>query len=572
MKLYGIRIHNFRSIIDADIKVEEYTLLVGPNNAGKSSILNAVRTFYDDAKWAKDDFPKVGAEDDEAWVQLSFVLSDDEWANLKDDYKVGVPEKSLTVRRYFLAKDRVKSGQSNIYAVTGEKIDENLFYGAKNVGTAKVGDVIYVPALTRPEDQTKMSGPSPLRDVLNFVLKKVVSKSPSYKSLATALEELNEEARKEAGFFSEVSTPLNNAIASWNVQIDLSVNNIEPEDISKNLVRLAFVDKSLGGDGLDLSKYGHGFQRTMIYELIKLAPSFREEKKAGKKEFDPKLTLILFEEPEAFLHPSQQDNMAYHLRRLAEGVEQQVIVTTHSAIFAGKAAQEIKQLVRVQRENGVTQTFQPNAGAVQALFEQGGALLDALNAYVADPNISQDRKARARQLIADPPAEDIAVQEESFRFQLWLDSERSSAFFADKVLLVEGATEKALFNYLLATKWHDLTKHRICIVDVFGKFNFHRFMALFDTYGIPHGVLLDDDDENEHHSAINELVARSKNSKTLADPVKFPKCCEAFLGLPISRNDRKPIEILKALTQDTIAEERMTALRSEFERALALNS
>lgn len=50
MKLRVIKIHNFRSVLDAAIEAHGYMLLVGANNAGKSTILNALRVFYDDAK------------------------------------------------------------------------------------------------------------------------------------------------------------------------------------------------------------------------------------------------------------------------------------------------------------------------------------------------------------------------------------------------------------------------------------------------------------------------------------------------------------------------------------------
>ena len=64
----------------------------------------------------------------------------------------------------------------------------------------------------------------------------------------------------------------------------------------------------------------------------------------------------------------------------------------------------------------------------------------ALQAFVADAGIPDDRKKNAKKLIANPPEGDIATQEEQFRFQLWLDCERASLFFANKVLLVEVAT------------------------------------------------------------------------------------------------------------------------------------
>ena len=53
MELKRIKIHNFRSIIDADIDVHDFTMLVGANNAGKSNTLNALRCFYGDLKWSE---------------------------------------------------------------------------------------------------------------------------------------------------------------------------------------------------------------------------------------------------------------------------------------------------------------------------------------------------------------------------------------------------------------------------------------------------------------------------------------------------------------------------------------
>lgn len=579
MKLESIDIHNFRSVIDVNIEARNYMLLVGANNAGKSTILNALRTFYDDAKWSADDFPKAGAVDGESWVQLRFQLDDDEWAGLADKYKENVADQSLTVRRYFKSEDksRVQKDQSNIFGQINGQLDVDQFYGAKNVGTAKVGQVLYVPAQTTPAEQTKMSGPSPLRNMLNFLLKKVVSKSDAFKEITTAFDKLNIEARKEDGFLSEIAKPLNTAISSWNIKIDLSVNAVAPEDISKSLVKFAFVDSSLGDMGFDLERYGHGFQRSVIYELIRLAPTFKEEKKSDKKEFNPSFNLVLFEEPEAFLHPSQQESMAYHLRRLAAEEGQQVVITTHSPTFVGKAAEQIGQLVRIQRTNGATQAFQPKGEQIEAMFDQGGELLTALQTFVADQTIPDNKKGRARAMISNPPQGDIAAQEERFRFQLWLDGERSSLFFADRVLLVEGATERALFNYLLANDWHDLSSQRICVVDVLGKFNFHRYMALLAVYGISHGAILDDDNNNDQHAAfhgaVNDLVEASANNQTLAIPVKFPVCLEIFLGLQVpDRDDMKPVEIMKAITGGQIATDRLDALRDKFCEALAITT
>ncbi len=169
------------------------------------------------------------------------------------------------------------------------------------------------------------------------------------------------------------------------------------------------------------------------------------------------------------------------------------------------------------------------------------------------------------------PRDEIASQHERFRFQLWLDSDRASMFFADKVILVEGATEKALFNYLLANDWHDLAKERVLVVDALGKYNFHRFLSLFKTYGIYHGVMFDNDDEKNEHAAINQLIRDRKNEFTLADPFEFNKCLEKHLDLTLpGRDDQKPLQILKALEDKTITSEQITELRKAFCESLAI--
>lgn len=159
MKIRRIEIHNFRSFIDASLEAYDYTMIVGANNAGKSTIINALRAFYDEIKWSNNDFPKTGSNDEESWIALTFELLQSEWDSLADKYKVGVLDKLLTVRRYFKATEReVKANQSNIYAVINGATETDLFYGAKNVGTAKVGSIIYIPALTTPGSNSKQQG------------------------------------------------------------------------------------------------------------------------------------------------------------------------------------------------------------------------------------------------------------------------------------------------------------------------------------------------------------------------------------------------------------------------------
>lgn len=147
-------------------------------------------------------------------------------------------------------------------------------------------------------------------------------------------------------------------------------------------------------------------------------------------------------------------------------------------------------------------------------------------------------------------------------------------FFADKVLLVEGPTEKALFNWLLANNpdWHVFTKNRIAIIDVIGKFNFHRYMTLLDVFGIPYGLIVDDDLNKNHHQAINNMLKNYKCTCKIAEPMFIPECIELYLGLNLlSRDDLKPLKILQKLENNEINIEKLNGLREIFMSSLNLS-
>lgn len=58
---------------------------------------------------------------------------------------------------------------------------------------------------------------------------------------------------------------------------------------------------------ISINCFGQGMQRHLIYTLIRVGAKYIGKKEEKKKEFSPDLTIVLFEEPEAFLHPTQQE-------------------------------------------------------------------------------------------------------------------------------------------------------------------------------------------------------------------------------------------------------------------------
>lgn len=571
MRIQKIKIHNFRSIKEQEVTLGDYSILLGENNAGKTNIIRALRIFYEnDLKFdSKVDFPKFKTDDQESWIEIDFLTIAEEQANLKDGYKSA--DNILRVRKFLKSddKERVKANQSNIFGYENGVLSSNLFYGAKNISESKIGNVIYIPELSKVDDSLKMSGPSPLRDMINFVITKIAKKSASFSKLEKDFEEFNSVFKTEdtEGFsVQNLEQDINNEIKEWNIQFGLKVNPLQPNDIVKNLVSHFIKDGFLNNEEVKIDSFGQGLQRHLIYALIKLSTKYSDDIKKEKKEFSPDFTFILFEEPEAFLHPSQQEKMNTSLQLLAKDEEQQILITTHSPIFVSKNTDNIPSLIRVKRD-GESKIFQLHKEQVETLFDQNTGMhqmfLDKLKDTSTDEQLK--KKIRDKKLANETDDLEIKLKEESFKYFLWIDGERASSFFAKHVLICEGATEKIFLDYLTDTNWTEFKDKHIYILDALGKFNIHRYMNLFGFLGIEHSVLMDKDNDANIHKEINAFIESKKNYYT--KQIKcFDEDIEGFLGIDKpSRRDQKPLNIVYKYNQKEIAEDKINALKTLFE-------
>lgn len=564
MKIRKITIHNFRSVQDITFCLDNYSLLVGENNAGKTTIINAIRTFYGSLTFSEDrDFPKFKTNDSDCWVEVTFVTSADEQETLKEEYKS--TDNLLKLRRYLKHKDY----KGNLYAYeNGVLTHTNQFYGSTNIGLGKLGKIIYIPALSKTDDGLKMSGPSPLRDMVNFVFEKVVEQSQSYKNLNTAFEVFNKAVSTEEtndGFsLSNLTDDINEEIGQFGLGIGLGINTIKPNDIVKTLISHSFKDNNLNSRIDDVSSLGQGVQRHLIYTLIKLSAKYTEKKKEKKKDFTPDFTIILFEEPEAFLHPSQQEQLNISLKKLSKNEEQQVLITTHSTTFVSKNILEIKNITKINKENGIAKAYQLTEPILDNILNQNVGLYTHFCNQLSDTTYPQNlrKKVLERKLGDEIPNISKKLSEESLKYFLWLDSERASMFFSKHVIICEGASEKIFLDYLINEEWHELKKNHIYFLDALGKYNIHRFVKLLGELGIKHSILMDSDEDKDIHKEINTFISSHTNGFTHKIH-SFEIDFENYLGISKpSRDDLKPLNVIKHMKENLILTSKIESLKS----------
>lgn len=559
MQINLVTIHNFRSIADGTFGMGNYSLLIGANNSGKSNVVDALRIFYEKGlKFEKSrDFPKFATDDKDSWIEIEYILNDEEYTNLKDEYKRS--NNHLKVRKYFLTNQKDHNGKTKqgIYAYVKDSISDEHFYGAKNVQQGKLGDAIYIPAVSRLDDHTKLSGPSALRDLLTDIVKKLVKSSTAFNALADSFETFKEgfkvEETKDRKSLSGLENDINNHIKEWGAEFELNIDPVDEANIIKNLVSFKIIDTALGAR-LEAGQFGQGFQRHLIYPLIRIAAEYQTvAASTGKKEFMPNMTLLLFEEPEAFLHPTQQNMLCRSLQDIAIQEGNQVLSSSHSPHFVSLNSDDIPSIIRLYRHDATTMIGQIDS--------------EALNQIFAD-NLQINVLLKGTRYEAD--SDDLKEDMEALKYFMWLDSERCGMFFARQVLLVEGPTEKVLLNHLFHSGVIEMPVGGVFVLDCFGKFNIHRFMNLLGPLNVVHSILFDGDGGRPPHGDIKQLIESCKNSCTRHIET-FPDDIETFLGIEkCKKAHRKPQHLMLKLKEGKIAQDKIDALKNIGERLIQI--
>jgi predicted ATP-dependent endonuclease of OLD family len=553
MKLKTVAIHNFRGILDGTFEVRDYTLLVGPNNAGKSSVIDAVRCCYekDGYKFKQDrDFPYSGSSDRESWIDLEFSLNKDEYESLKDEYRRS--EQSLKVRKYFQTEEKDHEGKSAngcIFAFTKEGgLSKNHFYGAKAVQNGKIGDLVYIPAVSKVDDHAKLTGPSALRDLVSDVLQSVVESSKAFTDFTAEFgdfaKQIKEEKTDDGRSLAGLENELNALMATWPARFCLHLNSPSPTEIIKSLATFDFAESN-SGRTQTADQFGSGFQRHFIYSLIQIGSMYIGKKASTKaKDFTPSMTLILFEEPEAFLHPPQQELLCRSLKEITRSDDHQVLCSTHSSHFVSKNALDIPAIVRVRRENGITGLFQVKDGDWKVIVETNQSINEIASRW---PKMKKDLDEG-----------DLRHEMESVKYFLWLNPDRCGLFFANHVLLVEGAAEQAIINKLIGQKKIDDKNCGLYVLDCLGKYNIHRFMNLLSVLGVPHSVIHDDDENKDHHKEINELIQNSAHPTFTKKIAPITDELESYLGISKTSPHRKPQHIVLLYASNQIDQQKIS--------------
>lgn len=193
-------------------------------------------------------------------------------------------------------------------------------------------------------------------------------------------------------------------------------------------------------------------------------------------------TPLFIDEPELFLHPQAQRNFYKVLSELADSGTQ-IFLTTHSPDFLNVGRFNEIFLVRKNAEKGTYIRF-------------------------ADPNdfiIDLD----IRHKIKSSP-EEIMLQYKNAYEETGDTQKANEAFFAKKLILVEGQSETLCLPHFFNLLGYDYIAKGVTIVRCGDKNDIDRFYRLYSEFGIPCYIIFDGDKQHIGSKAEADTIKKNK--------------------------------------------------------------
>ncbi|WP_339054653.1 AAA family ATPase [Fusobacterium animalis] len=318
MKIEKVHIKNVKGIKDLELsfkkdnKILDLIVLAGVNGSGKTTILEAIKHFFNNANVNYSNLEKSN-------VNLAIFFEDFEKNNIEE------AEKSSDNFKHALW-DFFSSLQSYDYY----RKNNNDYY--KNQ-IAKRFDIppkiIYVPAENKFEEiQTYSTTLSKEYEFINTINSNVIRDIPSYIAtrrnyLATIEEDLT---------MKEVTNKVVNEI---NGIFNILELDVKLKGFSKDEKTMPIFENS-AGEEFDINDLSSGEKQLFLRTL-------------SIKMLEPKNSIILIDEPELSLHPKWQQRIIEVYKKIGEN--NQIIVATHSPHILGSVSNE-NIFILYRNENG----------------------------------------------------------------------------------------------------------------------------------------------------------------------------------------------------------------------------
>lgn len=530
------------------------TLIIGKNNAGKTTVVNALKMlcqneqpsasdfnlFYlnelfnkykkafeiaEDTKFEDLETPsleftlrvKVDFSDEDLMTNLSPFISISEQdngkpVNVKIGVKVGLIEESLF-------KEEVKKIFNNTSLKDGELKNKKLFerfYSmlSKETSTIKTEGNIYKTVFIDVSDD--ITERFPLKKLINIkeikanrhlkegVLSNVFNKIISFQfsndtisrsELDESIALINERISGNVGpKSSDISLVLGEIENSSRVDLNLS-GNVTYDTIMRGLIKYNFMD---GDDYIPEDQFGLGYINLLniIGEVIHFVDSYENGSHLSR------INLLFIEEPEAFMHPQMQE---FFIKRIDNAVKK--------ALEIANGSSKEKKTLQCQIAITTHSSHIVNSKIHSSNTFNNLNYLTSIDKCTKAVNLTDEALVSSEDYNADKKLNFIKKH---------IKHKVSELFFSDAIIFVEGITEETLLNYYLE-KHPILCNYYISVFNINGAHG-KLYLPLAKKLSVPSLIITDLDikrakcEKNEKHEESESCQICGQQAKEDNNP------------------------------------------------------
>jgi predicted ATP-dependent endonuclease of OLD family len=516
MKLAKLKIKNFRGL-KGENNVIDFTnsniiFLIGQNNVGKSTYLRAYE-FFTNAKQnaVTEDFYNHSADnpiiiegwfikedDDDNNSELKGKSKDADWLSkwVGTDGLIKIKKEWKTIGTSF---------EKFTFSPTDNDWLQNGFGGMDTLFTKHAPTPIAISAM---EDQASLEEKVNKLIQDDFIKKVKDNYSDDYNNLIDGIKSLQSKITGSDDvekLNAELNAHFQKVFADLTLKIQASRDeNIKLEDAFKKN-HSVIVERNNNQRKETFLQNGHGVIRQALFNFLTF---LKKDTQDNRKQY-----FILFEEPEVFLHPKIAFKLRESLYELAENSPYQILCATHSPLMIdiSKPHYSLIRVVKGTDEN--TTTFQ-----------------------VGEDVFGKDDEQKERVQMIN-------------RFNPHI----CEAFYADKVLLVEGDTETIVYRDLLKRFYPN---EEIFVLNTGSKNNIPFFQEILTKFQINHFVIHDSDTEKSSNGnnnpawTLNKIIwdkikEANKIETGLAKRYVHITNFETAHGIPLFSGKDKPLQAYK---------------------------
>ncbi len=379
MRLSKVILHNYRCYTnDVPISIDNLTCIIGRNDVGKSSIMEALDAFFNDNNINKSDLTTTASADDQK-IEITciftnlpeeIVLDTSAPCNLEEEGLLNA-QNELEIKRVWdcSGKSLVKTTYLHCNYYSAQEADGLLSWKKDTLKTYIRNNAIdmleggkitinrdmrrairaHYNMVDRTEQFIKVDGNMATEDNIKSIWKMISEQLPIYALFkmdrilsdkdgnvqdpmklaieeALKVEEIQQKLRDVEEFVKNHTSAIADATIQKLSNFDSKLAERLQASFTKECKWASVFDVSLLNENtIPLNKRGSGIRRLVLLSF------FQAQAETKKLEKNAPSIIYAIEEPETSQHPEHQLEIIHSLITLAEQPSTQVIFTTHSA-------------------------------------------------------------------------------------------------------------------------------------------------------------------------------------------------------------------------------------------------